>query len=367
MKTFATLLGSACVLAYSGNCGYAADVYGGQSYKDKPVETFADPTVSRSGFYITGALGVANGDRSIDRGIGRGVDLGIDADLNGDGTVDPAEEAALQQAATQLGTVGIPSTLSDAGLNIPLIADRLNLNDSDSFSSAVFGGGVSYLVQFPNSRWGVSLGLDATVYNNAESSEHHTDAVGQFTGGTALADFNVGGANCSTLNTGTCAGEPAVLFGVPLTQSGTLSFDREFDIDVPIKLHLLSGQWGFNVGAGPSWARGSLSGGNAPTDGLSSAINGVLPGFSKGLTTKFDDDDTALGFVVTAGVQYWATDRLVIGVQGDYKHHTFEFDAASSNTSTLGGPISLTSHAKDSVEVEDDVYSVKATVSYKLN
>jgi outer membrane immunogenic protein len=61
MKTFATLLGSACVVAYSANCGYAADVYGGQSYKDAPTVIAADPVYSWSGPYIGASAGFGVG------------------------------------------------------------------------------------------------------------------------------------------------------------------------------------------------------------------------------------------------------------------------------------------------------------------
>jgi len=360
MKTLVTaLLSSVCFAAISANCGYAADVYGGQSYKDKPVEVFADPAMNRGGFYITGHIGAASGDRDINRNINRGVDLGLD--VTG---IDPAD---VTDAQADLAAVGIPSTLDGNTLTLPLIGDVLGINDSDSFNSAVFGGGLSYLWHRPDNAIGFSVGINIDGYGDNETVTGHANETGVFTGGTALADFNFGGgANCTLL--ATCAGQPAVLFGVPLTQSGALAFERDFDIDLPIKLHwFATNRLAFNIGAGPSWARGSLKSSNGPTDPISGAINGVLPGFSGGLTTNINDEDTSLGYVLTGGLQYWATDRLVLGVQGDWKQHTFEFDAASSNTATLGGPISLTSRSREHIEVEDSTFSVKGTVSYKLN
>ncbi len=347
----------------------AADAYSkGGSLKDSEPQASYTGSANHSGFYITGALGIADGDRSIRRDINRGLDAHIDRfDTDSDGDIDSDDDQNIADAQAQLATVGIPSALdSDGGLTIPLIGDHLGIGDSDGFSSTVFGGGLSYLFQMPERRIGISLGIDATFYNDAESSSGHTDAVGTFTGGTALADFNSGGFSCANINT--CAGQPAALGNLALTQTGFLTFDRDFDIDIPVKLHwFVSDKFALNIGAGPSWARGNLKGTNVPTDAGSSALNAALPGFSKGLSTVHDDDDTALGYVITAGAQYWVTDRIVLGIQGDYKEHTFEFDAASSNSAPVGGPLSLITRSHDSVEVEDSVYSIKATASFKLN
>lgn len=351
-RTIAALLGAISLTTPA----MASDIYGGSagSTKDAPTQTVSS---NHSGLYITGGLGVADIDRDTRRDINRGTDLNLDV------TGEKPEDVA--DFRSDLATVGIPSSLNGNNLSIPLVADHLGRGDSDELTSMVLSAGAFYLHQM-NSRFGVSIGLDGVFYNNAETTSGHVDATGTFVGGTALADFNFGGTTCADV--GTCAGQPANLFGTPLTQTGVLEFDHDLDIDLPIKVHFfLNDRVALNVGAGPSWARGSLKGANGPTDAITTAINGAVPGFSNGLTTRFDDEDWALGYVLTAGAQWWLTDRVVLGVQGDYKNHTFDFDASSSSTVPLGGPLSLTSHSRDRVEVEDDIFSIKATASIKLN
>lgn len=337
---------------------YATDVFSGDKSLKDDKNYVSGSVANHSGFYITGSLGVASIDRSARRDITRGVDAHLDTT-----GADPDDVQDLRDA---LNASSIPNSLDGNTLTIPLIGDHLGLSGSEDLSSTVFGGGVSYLFQMPSSRIGFSLGLDATFYSDAESKGGHVDAIGNFVGGTALADVNTGGFSCA--NIGTCAGQPAFLGPLGLTQTGFVSFDRDFDIDIPIKLHYFATErLGFNVGVGPSFARGSLKGGNVATDAATAALDGALPGFASGLNTGFNDEDTSIGYVITAGAQYWLTDRIVLGVQGDYKHHTFEFDASSSATVPVGGPLSVSTHSRDSVEVEDDVYSVKATASFKLN
>lgn len=55
MKTLTTLLSGVCFAAVSASCSYAADVYGGQSYKDTPT-VLSSPDVSWTGLWL-GAVG----------------------------------------------------------------------------------------------------------------------------------------------------------------------------------------------------------------------------------------------------------------------------------------------------------------------
>jgi opacity protein-like surface antigen len=297
---------------------------------------------SRSGFYVTGTLGIANGDREISRTVTR--DVGLELNTIG---ADPDD---VQDFSDALSAASVPHTVNADNLFIPLIADKLSGATSDEFDSLVFGGEVSYLYQLPQApRFALEVALGATFYDDAASSQAYAGAVGAYTGGTAAADFSSGGFDCSDI--GTCAGDPSFY-----SQSGFVKFDRDYDIDLIGRAHyFLTERFAINAGVGVSWAQASVSG--------ASTVDGTY----EGLNTKFDKDTSSIGYVLTAGANYWITDNIVLGVAYDYKRHTFDVNTSASDSFDLGGGNSLIGGANDSVDITDDVHTIKARIGIKLN
>jgi opacity protein-like surface antigen len=337
-----TLMITASVLALTSGA-QAADFRG--SVKDEPVFSSPAPSANRGGFYIRGDLGIANGERDISRRIDR--EAGIDLDVTGEKAED------VQDFRDTLSGFNVPSTLDGNTLSIPLIGDRLGLSDRDDFSSSVFGAEALYLWQPGNGRMGFSVGLGATFYGDAESRMSHAGANGKFVGGTALADFQAGGFECSDI--GTCAGDPS-----PFSQTGTLHVERDFDIDLVGRIHYFAtDRLALNAGLGVSFARANLSGVNVSDQGANEAFG-----------TRFDEDDTAIGLIATVGADYWLTDRITIGASYDYKHHEFSADASSRASTPLGGPnspVSIYGKSHDSADVEDDIHTFKAKIGFKID
>lgn len=317
----------------------ATDLGGGSS-KDTP--DYGSPVHNVSGLYVSGTVGVANGDRDVSRTISR--DIGLEIDTTG---IDPQD---VQDAHDDLQAVGIPSTINADNLTIPLIADKLSGNGSDDIDGMVYGAEVSYLYQFPGRRFGLEVGLGATFYDDADSANVHVGEVGTYTGGTAASDFNFGGGlDCTAINT--CAGDPSFY-----SQSGFIAFGRDYDIDLIARVHyFITEQLAVNVGGGVSWAQANVSGAS------------VVDSTYTGLNTRFDEDVSSVGFVLTAGLNYWVTDRIVVGAAYEYKPHSFDVDASATDTFALGPDARLIGNAHDSAEIEDKIHAIKARVSIKLN
>lgn len=348
----------AAFAAFEGTGGapaFAADVFHPGGMKDDGPAPERAARSDHSGFYITGDLGVANGNRSVSRTNDRGVDLDITEpaysavlDANHDGTVSDDERAA---ASAALDTVNIPHTISADSINIPLIADRLGIGADADFSATVFGGELSYLYQV-NRRIGFEVGVGVTFYGNSDSSFSYTDASGKYVGGTALADANFGGTNvCDVL--ATCAGDTS-----HFPQSGFVNVERNYDIDLIGRLHyFLNDRISVSAGGGISFARANISGGTVDDTGIVS-----------GLDTAFSKDDYSIGYVVNAGLNYWILDYVRLSAEYSYKHHNFSADSSAADSVNLGTPgVDLNGHAHDRVNVEDDVHAIKARVGITLN
>lgn len=318
------------------------------STKDDPIFGSAKVSSTKSGFYISGSLGVAEIDRSVSRSVERNINL----DVNTTGAT--AEEIA--DAQDELAEFGIPSAVNGNTLSIPLIGDRLGLKDSDELSATVFGGELSYLYH-PGGRFGFSLGLGGTVYNDAESSHAYAGQAGKFVGGTAASDFSVPTSpttNFTCADVATCAGDPS-----PFPQSGFVTVDRDYDIDLIARVHFFAtDRLALNIGAGASLARAKVSGGN-----FSGGTGVVADAFD----TSYSKDDTTVGLVLAAGVDYYLTDRITVGLDYNYKRHTFEIDSSSGATLPLGTEAALSGGSKVSDEIEDESHTIKAKIGFKLN
>lgn len=323
---------------------FAADVFHqGGGLKDGGSDPVVERSENHSGIYITGNLGVAQGNRSVTHTIDRNVDLTVDT------TGHTAEEVSDAQA--ELATANIPSYVDGANLVVPLIADRLGIGSDHDFSSTVFGGEISYLYQIPNSRVGVELGIGVTSYGDAETESGHSGVAGKYVGGTLLSDADFGGGPICT-GMATCAGDAS-----HFPQSGFVKVDRDLDVDLIARLHyFVTRDIAINAGGGLSWARANIKAGST---------NDV--GSYTGLDTGYNQDDTSLGYVLTAGATWWATDRITVGVAYDYKHHNFNADGSASDSIDFGSGVGLRGASHDSVDVEDDVHTIKAKIGFKLN
>lgn len=338
---------------------FAADVYRDRTPADAYQQHDASaPASTRSGFYLKGDLGIGNGDRDIRKNVNRNVDVDISdpaftALLDGadgtapDGVVSDTERAA---GAAFLDSLNIPYTIGDSNATIPLVGDKFFFGDSGDFDAMVFGAEVSYLYQVPRTRFGVEFGLGITGYNDSETVHAYAGENGVFTGGTALADFSAGpGFDCTLINT--CAGDASI------PQSGLVAFERDFDIDLVARAHYFAtDRLAFNIGGGPSWARGNIK-----------SVSLDDTGFVTGLNSSIDENTWSLGYVLTVGGTYWVTDNITIGAAYDYKRHDFDASGSASDSANLGSGVSLNGRASERVDVEDEVHTFKARIGIKLN
>jgi opacity protein-like surface antigen len=301
---------SASVLAiFASVPALAADI---GSTKDDPIfgETRSS-LVSRSGFYINGSLGIAQGDRDIAGGI---TGERFDADV-----VAPAK-------------VGDPITYKEGA---SLVNHAMSFGGADEIDGTVFGGGASYLLHIPGSRVGIELGLDGSFYSDNETT--------------------LGFTGKPTDRPGTPGSAPS-----QDTTTGSVNFQRDFDIDLVAKGHLfVTDRWSVYAGGGLSWARASADGGHSNTNAV--RVAGELDPI---YVNNYDENDSSFGYVLVAGTQIWLTDRITIGAEYSFKKHDFSFDASSSK---LDLPADAIRHSSDSVDVEDELHTIKAKIGFRLN
>jgi opacity protein-like surface antigen len=288
----------------------AADL-GGGSFKDG-----IEYSASHSGLYITGSLGIANGNRDISRAITKEKGH-FDLDNCGD-------DAACGD--------GDATTDDVVRTETPQIADLLTLRDGDDFRTVAGGAEISYMFQPVGTRFALELGVGVNFYGNNETKHNFADETPQIT----------------------CCGS---LVGRDARNSadGTLSVERDYDIDLVMRGHyFVTDRLAFNAGIGASIAAAKISGSHT-ADGFRHADD---------YATAFDDTDHSIGYVLTAGALYWVTDNITFGVQYDYKRHDFNVDTAR----TTDNDVSQTYRTvTDHVGVEDEVHTVKARLGIKLN
>jgi opacity protein-like surface antigen len=289
----------------------AADVY---STKDTPSVVSIDPVASNvAGIYVHGHAGLYTGTRDVSRRIDR---------ESGDvlpGTPDNPETPDVDESAP--------------GLDVPLFQSFIDDGGSHDLEGAVFGGSVSYLLKVPSSRFGLEVGVNLDWYNDNETRQGFDGVQSTATLGTPPASLS----------------------------SGHVTFQRDFDIDLVAKGHVfLSDRMSVYAGGGLSIAFANASGASARDGDFSEAEVAQNSPYA----TRFDDDQTSLGYVLLAGFQFWATDRLVIGGEYNYKVHDFDFSGGSRGLNVDGD---YYRSATDRLDVEDEVHSFKVRAGYKLN
>jgi opacity protein-like surface antigen len=298
----------------------AADL-GGGSFKDG-----IEYSASHSGLYITGSLGIANGNRDISRDITKEVGrfksdkCGADRKCKDDSKTDVDETA--------------DNTEEDVRYETPFITDLFTFKDGDDFRTVAGGAEISYMFQPVGTRFALELGVGVNFYGNNETTHNFTNGVPQIVGGENI---------CCGLDVGDNAFNKA---------NGTLSVERDYDIDLVMRGHyFVTDRLAFNAGIGASIAAAKIKGSHT-TD----APN------ADAYATAFDDTDHSIGYVLTAGALYWVTDNITFGVQYDYKRHDFNVD---TDRTTDTDPIYR--RVTDHVGVEDEVHTVKARLGIKLN
>ena len=211
----------------------------------------------------------------------------------------------------------------------------------------VFGGEISYLYRPNGSRFGFEVGLGGTFYTDNESK-------GGFIGTPTIT-----GGTFTELPCGShCVGDPANFGRDSADQAAAFKFERDFDIDLVGRVHFfVLDNLAVNVGAGPSWAFASFSGG---TESLSSNPD------HRAYDGKFSGDDNSLGYVLTAGVTFWATDRLTIGAAYEYKNHSWDFDVNKTTADAVADGETYR-NLKGHGEVEDELHLFKVRAGLKLN
>jgi opacity protein-like surface antigen len=298
---------------------FAADVYHQGGMKDEgPQREYR--TGTHGGWYIKGNLGIAQGDRDVNMDLKR--EKGTFEIETGDTPEDAPE--GFEPTETRVET--------------PQWIDRLVGGESKDLEATVFGGELSYLYQRPGSRFGFEVGLGGTGYANSETKHGFEDASATIIGG-SLSDPDT----CTNF----CVGDEA-----GTTQSGFLSVKRQFDVDLVGRVHyFLMEDLALNAGGGLSVARAKLKGG--------ATTNSPIGGGA--YDTDFDDTDTSIGYVLTAGATWWISDRWTLGLVYDYKVH--EFEGKVGRTTDDENEYRTVNH---NVTVEDELHTIKAQLGLKL-
>jgi opacity protein-like surface antigen len=305
---------SASVLAlFLSAPALAADL--GKSSKDSPASVLDAPVSvaggDHSGFYIKGDLGIASGDRDVSRK--------ITGEAGKTEYVDHDDDELTDEILA----------------NVPSFVGALDsLNSSDSFEGFVFGGEISYLFVLPNRRFGIEPVVGVTFYGDAKTT-HAFDGI-------------VDGKAHEVDPEGSDPDGPD--FPISANLAGFTTVDRDYDIDLILRGHLfVANNLSVYAGGGVSLARASISG--YATDG--------------DVEHSFKDSDWAPGLVLNAGLQYWATDRIVVGIDYTYKAH--EFSANKSSTFGDGEECDPYLSVNDKASVDDEVHAIKARIGLKLN
>lgn len=329
MKSQVSAIALASLLALSASLpALSADL--SKTAGDPTSASYEAPLSSRSGFYVTGALGIAAGDRD-----GYGA---IATDKHGTVVLDAEGQP------TDEDTVDDGKPLAGLATGDFIFSDLLEGRKSDRFEALVYGGEISYLLHLPNRRFGVEFGLGATVYGDNELKA----AFGGNSVVTAKGDVPLANAY------------PDVGEEQRHGQLGTVSFQRDYDIDLVAKGHyFVADNISLYAGGGLSWAQGSASASHASNYSVAGQAEGVFD-------HSFKKDDSALGYVLLAGAQMWATDQITIGVEYSYKHHEFDVESGKSTDAAVFGD-AYRYGVSDKIEVEDDVHAVKARIGIKLN
>jgi opacity protein-like surface antigen len=293
---------AALAVALSGSGAYAADAYSrGGSTKD--VDDGPVVVSTKSGFYVSGNLGlVVDGDRRVTQRTRReNGDLEDGDDPDGDGPLLAPED-----------TVQVPDDISSL----------TNSSSADLDDMKVFGGEVSYLWQIPGRPAGLELGLAGTFYRDSKTVHAWT-----------------GMANYSLKN-----GEEVDPTPTGFDSEGFTKVERKYDIDLVLKAHyFLRDRWSVYAGGGISYARADISGGSR--NSLAAYDN------------EFKNSESAFGYVVVLGSQYWITENIIAGLEYNYKEHSFD----------LGGSTTRTGDAADSARADYTVAGDRGSADDRLH
>lgn len=336
MKRVSTI---AVLAAFFGSAALAnaADVYEPGGLKDDIVggQYTPDYRQNNSGIYINGHLGFTRIDRS-----GTGSITGSKNELLVTDGVDDDGNPIFVTATDENLEDGDPLFVGDN-----IFTDFLTGSSEDELDKFVYGGGLSYL--YHRGRFGLEIGLEGSFYSNNETKR-------DFVGAPTITNLNTFGEGIY----GDVGDDQ--LYG----QLGSVSFERNYDIDLILKGHYFPRpDISLFVGAGPSWANASAKGSHVSNY---HEINSAVAGAVGVLDNSFDQDDNSLGFALVAGINWWADENVVVGAEAFYKRHEFDFGSSSTSNDTIGGS-AYQFKVSDELEVEDEQWGIKARAAVKLN
>lgn len=308
MKHNSTIIGLTAASFFALAASASASDLGIDSRADQyePAPAAAVPEVS--GVYVSGFIGYANIDRSAT------------------GSIEGSK-------SDELGTI---------------FTDLLGpASASEDLEDTIYGGGLSYLHKFSGTDLGVEVGVDGTFYTDSNSEAEF----GGFPVVTSVSAFGEGIY-------------PDVGEEQNYGQLGSASFGRDYDVDLVLKGHyFLKPNFSVFLGAGPSWSVATASGEHASNY---HTLNGAVSGATGVLDNSFKKQVSALGYVATAGFNWWFQDNVVFGVDGYFKQHDFDFGDSSNSAAEIGGN-PYTFGVSDHLSVKDEIWGAKATLKIKLN
>lgn len=311
----------------------AADVNERGSTKDAPVlvDVFSGGSQHHTGLYVNGSLGYGTIERDTSNTITREV-----------GSTGLVDDDATADDIAKLTEQGYYGDLNPGGrVYLPAFIDQITDGNSQDASGLVYGGGISYLWQAPSTRWGVEIGINADIYADGKTERGFVDGTPTITGGVNAAE-----PGCDSF----CVGDPAAS-----TLNGFVSVDRKYDIDIPVKLHFfLNDRLSIFGGAGPSFAVASLRGATSSNGGW----------YGTDYDNGFKETDTSIGYMLTAGFNYWLTNRIRFGAEYNFKDHSFDADGGKS---TLINGETGYRNVNQHIEADDQVHAVKGVISFQLN
>lgn len=272
-----------------------------------------------------------------------------------DGAPGTADDVTVDGVANEISAIanahGLDTSWDGQTFTLPLLRTLLGAGGDVEIGSFVGGGEIEYIGYA--GRVGLGVVAGATFYGDADSRTVYTDRESRFGGGTLITPNDIpahaDGADAHPAIPcpgATCAGDPTGILS-----SGFVEAERSVDIDLAVKFGYLLTERTLVYGvAGPSFARATVT---AATDyaGIGS----------------YSEEQWALGFVVGGGIQHHFADGWSLGLQADYKRHTFEAEKGARDSANIAagdwGSLDAYQEASSKSEVEDSVWTVKAGVA----
>lgn len=300
----------------AGQSAFAADILGRGGLKDEAVSD--GPSRNWSGFVVTGMLGYASRDVKADRII------------SGEGGFYCLKEV-------KGGPDGIEGNADDRDLvreEIPLIG--ASGSGASSFDSNGLTGGaeIGYRRQMMGGWVGeVALGIDVDANSKVSRS--------------FATEFDLKSI-------------PAGLDAGTLTGAGSMSFEKQGDVYATLRMgHTLGSDQRLLVGLG-----GGVVAGRFNLKGAHD-IDGDGDGL---LSTRFDDTETAIGWVVEAFGRYKLSNNLDFGILGQYKDFGSISSSGKADPSVpFNDNAGLYAHVNDKASADVTEWDVKATLTYTFD